>query len=871
LLVGKSLGRYRIVERLGRGGMASVYKAFDPRFERYVALKVLSPDLAADPNFRQRFEREMKTLARLDHPNIAQIHDSGEEEDFFFMVLQYFPDGDLRARLARRPSLAEALRILHEIAKGLAHAHGVGIVHRDLKPANVLFASDGRPVLGDFGIAKLMADTIQFTQQVAGQGVGIGTPQYMSPEQVQGKPIDARTDVYAFGILAYEMLTGAPPFTGDTPIAVALQHLSAPFPRPTVAMPDLPAEVELFVLKCVERHAEDRYEGGAALAEAVEGLARGFGSFGGDTTMRVLDRRGGGAATTPLPTADDTRVEPRRDDVSTHATITTPHLPLPIAPTPDPSTVTPAGPASVSGPPSAPPQPTVPTIPAAPAKERPVTPEPRPAPAPALEARRERAPAAPERKAAPEERRTRPEPEAPPPRRRVSAVAVAAVLAVLAALAVVAVFLLRKDGTAPGAIELRAGESGETTIALTWTAPGDDGASGQARSYELRRGDAPIDNAGWDALPALSGLGAPRPAGSAESFVVSGLAPDTEYFFAVRARDDAGNLSAMSNVVSARTNAPPPPPAPPALPGQLIVAITPADASVSLDGSRTAQGPIARFDSLAAGPHTIEVRRSQYVTDTRSINIDPGSTATLEVTLAKDKQRPSPTPTPPPPAPAGDTGTLALVIDIPARLLVDGVERQSSTESTQLRLSPGSHTVRLEREGFLPRDTTFVVTAGSTVKLSMSMQRDIGTLVVKTNVSAAILVDGKLQHVGAGAGTITIAPGKHVVRAEAAGYAAQEKSVEIVARKTVEIEFDFEVQKMGSMRVFFKGGDAKGQYATIWMDGVKIDYPTPCVLDPLAPGKHKLVVEHNGVRGEATVLIEAGERLEYDVTPLLLK
>jgi chitodextrinase len=440
-------------------------------------------------------------------------------------------------------------------------------------------------------------------------------------------------------------------------------------------------------------------------------------------------------------------------------------------------------------------------------------------------------------------------------------VAIAGALAVLVAIAVGAWFLLRKDGAAPGTIDLHASEATETSIVLTWTAPGDDGASGQALAYDLRRSDASIDAPGWSGAAEVTGLSAPKFAGSSETFVVSGLTPDTDYYFAIRARDDADNLSPLSNVVHTRTSAPPPPT--PLPPSHLIVITTPKDATVSLDGVRTAQGPVARFDSISAEPHTIEVTRARYVTQTQSVTTEPGLTATLEIALVKDTE-------PPPPPPPNGFGTLALEIDTPARVIVDGTERRSNVESLQLQLDPGSHTLRLEREGFLPRETTFEITAGRTTRLTMSMSPDIGTLVVKTNVNASgIYVDGRFECVGQGACTLKLTPGKHVVRVEAAAYDAQEKSVEVIAQKTVELEFKFVITEMGSLRVFYRAGDSKGQHAQIWLDGVKIDFPTPCRLDPVEPGNHKLVVEYNGVRGEATVLIRAGEMLEYDVTSML--
>lgn len=271
MLVGKYLGRYKIVGLLGKGGMARVYKAYDPRFEREVAIKVLSADFASDPEFRRRFEGEMKKLARLDHPNIAQIYDSGEQDEYFYMVLQYLPKGDLRSLLGRPLAVGRALRIMREVAAALAAAHQQSIIHRDLKPANILIAEDGRAVLSDFGIAKIMNASMA-TQKLTQTGVGMGTPHYMAPEQVLGRPIDARCDVYSFGVLAFELLIGRPPFEGDTPSIVATKHVQEPFPRPRLMKPDLPSALEGIILRCVSREPAGRFPNGSALLARIEQL-----------------------------------------------------------------------------------------------------------------------------------------------------------------------------------------------------------------------------------------------------------------------------------------------------------------------------------------------------------------------------------------------------------------------------------------------------------------------------------------------------------------------------------------------------------------------------------------------------------------------
>ncbi|MFN0151298.1 MAG: protein kinase domain-containing protein [bacterium] len=847
-MIGGNLGRFRIVERLGRGGMASVYKAFDPRFERHVALKVLSLDLAADPNFRQRFEREMKTLARLDHPNIAQIHDSGEEGETFYMVLQYFPDGDLRSRLAQRLPLYEVVRILREIAKGLAHAHRIGIVHRDIKPANVLFSSEGRPVLADFGIAKLMAETVQFTQEMSGPGVGIGTPQYMSPEQVQGKEIDARSDVYAFGVLAYEMFVGQPPFMGDTPIAVALKHLNDDFPRPTMSVPDFPPLVEDFILKCVARDPEDRFENGTALVAALEAIARGSDAHAADFPTVALR----------LDAANPTTATMRRDD----AAATSPTMTMPsVTPRPAPKTGAP----------------TPPTRAAATRASTTSTTAARATSTGARPATRFGKEGTLYPPAASEPAEEEWQSDAAPARKRTGLViALVAIGAVVAAL--VGFVLTRKDATPPGAVALDAGNATSSTVELTWRAPGDNGNSGQARAYELRQSDGPISAADWESYRGVAGVGTPRPAGDNERLVVTGLDPQRDYFFALRSRDDAGNWSAISNVASARTLAPPRA-APGA--GTLIVRTTPADATVIVDGGALGRGPEARFDSLTAGAHTVEVMYDGHATDRRSATVLAGLTESIEIVLVPTAAQPAaadpkgrdtaadtrraPEKSPPAEEAAGGKGTLEIRTDIAARILVDGEVKKENGDVVRLSLDTGTHRVRIEKDGFVPKDTSVVVTSKRPTTVNMTIERNLATIEITSNVAAALIIDDDVKEVNSGFARARVSPGRHTVRAEAAGYPTQEREIDVATGGVAEVEFEFTAEKRGSLRV-----TVKGEQAIFFIDGVKADCPTPCVVENISPGTHKLVAERGGVRGEMSILIRAGERLDVDVTPLFL-
>ncbi|HEX2991671.1 MAG TPA: serine/threonine-protein kinase, partial [Anaerolineales bacterium] len=220
------IGLYEIKSELGRGGMATVYRAYDPRFEREVAVKVLPRELLhADPQFRLRFEREAKIIAQLEHTAIVPVYDVGEADGQPYFVMRYMNGGSLSDRIkAGVMEVDEAARILGAFAPGLDEAHARGIVHRDIKPSNILFDKRGNPYISDFGIAKL-------TQAQSGNVTGsaiIGTPAYMAPEQAQGDDIDGRADIYALGIILFEMVTGKQPYEADTPMAVAIKHITDP-------------------------------------------------------------------------------------------------------------------------------------------------------------------------------------------------------------------------------------------------------------------------------------------------------------------------------------------------------------------------------------------------------------------------------------------------------------------------------------------------------------------------------------------------------------------------------------------------------------------------------------------------------------------
>ncbi len=268
---GDTLGRYTIQGMIGRGGMANVYKAFQPALERVVALKVMRAALTEDPEFVERFRREARAVARLEHPNIVQIYDFDEIDGHSVLAMQFLDGGTLKERLTEVGGPLpppEAARIVRGVAEALDHAHSLDIVHRDVKPSNVMLTKLGRVVVTDFGIAKMLgSSTTQYTQT----GVGVGTPDYMSPEQGQGMPIDRRSDVYALGAVAYEMLTGRVPFTAETPLAVVFKHVRDPLPRPSELNPAIGPAIEAVLDVAMAKKPEDRYAAAGAFAAALEG------------------------------------------------------------------------------------------------------------------------------------------------------------------------------------------------------------------------------------------------------------------------------------------------------------------------------------------------------------------------------------------------------------------------------------------------------------------------------------------------------------------------------------------------------------------------------------------------------------------------
>ena len=239
-------GQVHVSRELGKGGMGKVYKGQHLGLDVPVAVKTMSPALAADEHGRQRFLREARTAAKLDHPNIVRVLDVNEHEGTPYIVMEYVDGTDLSALLKKHGPLQgqAALKVIAQVADGLAHAHNQGIVHRDIKPHNIFVSKDGRVKLGDFGLARAVEQTTELTMP----GAAIGTAHYMSPEQSNGKDIDQRSDVYSLGVTAYNLITGAPPYTGTTPVSIAVQHVNNDVPYDREKFGHIPdAAVYLFI------------------------------------------------------------------------------------------------------------------------------------------------------------------------------------------------------------------------------------------------------------------------------------------------------------------------------------------------------------------------------------------------------------------------------------------------------------------------------------------------------------------------------------------------------------------------------------------------------------------------------------------------
>src|SRR5512141_957360 len=255
---GENIGPYRIIEQLGQGGMATVYKAYHASLDRYVAIKVLHPAFNEDNTFEMRFQREARVVARLEHPNIVPVYDYAEHDKRPYLVMKFIEGDTLKAYMNKGPLSSDDIRkIVDAVGSALAYAHKQGILHRDIKPSNVLVATDGQMYLADFGLARIA----QSGESTLSSDMIMGTPQYISPEQAMGKKdLDAGTDIYSFGVMLYELVVGKVPFSADTPFSIIHDHIYSPLPLPRKVNPEVPEPVERVLLKALAKDRLDRYE-----------------------------------------------------------------------------------------------------------------------------------------------------------------------------------------------------------------------------------------------------------------------------------------------------------------------------------------------------------------------------------------------------------------------------------------------------------------------------------------------------------------------------------------------------------------------------------------------------------------------------------
>ncbi len=301
---GRRLGPYDLMDEIGRGGMATVYRARQRSINRIVAVKVLPPVLMHDPAFYERFTREVDIISHLEHPHILPIYDYGEAEGIPYIAMRYLAGGSM-AQVIRRglPDFAWLIKPLDQIALALDYAHQQGIIHRDLKPGNILLDERNNAYLTDFGIARVLDSSL------TGSAI-IGTPAYMSPEQANAAPLDSRSDLYSFGIVLYELLTGREPYEAETPVALLLKHLNEPVPPVREFRPEAPAGVDLVIQRATAKHPADRYASLSEMTDAYAAAVRGF-APGTPTPLTASPAPGNTRPRlTPLPAPDPVTVTP---------------------------------------------------------------------------------------------------------------------------------------------------------------------------------------------------------------------------------------------------------------------------------------------------------------------------------------------------------------------------------------------------------------------------------------------------------------------------------------------------------------------------------------------------------------------------------
>ena len=338
LEAGTQLGPYKIVGEVGRGGMASVYKAHQPALARYVAVKVLPEFFATEPGFKERFQQEAVAVAQLRHPNILAIFDYGEADGVTYIVTEFVDGGTLSEQMGKPLPLEYVSELLSPVAGALDYAHRRGVLHRDVKPSNVLLQRDGTPVLSDFGLAKMMAST---TQRITQSGMIVGTPEYMSPEQCSAEDLTPASDQYALAVVAYEALTGRVPFTAATPVGVLMAQMHNELPPPRTINPDLSDEIATVLVKGLAKQPGDRYKTCHQLIRAL--------AIAGDAPLpsTLLEPA---TPSTPVPAPLTPPPGPMPTQPNVVAPVTPPATPAPTFQQPPPP-VAPVTPPPQSGPP----------------------------------------------------------------------------------------------------------------------------------------------------------------------------------------------------------------------------------------------------------------------------------------------------------------------------------------------------------------------------------------------------------------------------------------------------------------------------------------------------------------------------------------
>ena len=276
-------GRYQIIEELGKGGMGKVYRAVDKKLNEEVAIKLIKPEIALDKDTLARFQNELKVARKISHRNIGRMYELMEDQGLHFITMEYVPGEDLRSFLHRSKQLTvgTAVALAKEVCEGLAEAHRLGVIHRDLKPSNIIIDKDGNARIMDFGIARSLR-----TKSMTGEGVIIGTPEYMSPEQVEGKDVDQRSDIYSLGVILYEMVTGRVPFEGETPLSVAVKQKTEVAPDPRKSNAQVTEDLSHVILKCLEKDKAKRYQDVADVQAELEKIEKGI-----PTTERIVPLR----------------------------------------------------------------------------------------------------------------------------------------------------------------------------------------------------------------------------------------------------------------------------------------------------------------------------------------------------------------------------------------------------------------------------------------------------------------------------------------------------------------------------------------------------------------------------------------------------